>query len=738
MYQLMNRRNFLTASAALMSAACGGSGESDAAPNSTTSGTPAAPSGTNTSPTPTGVTGGTSSASTQKLSSLFLHPSQAGTLPYMAAVYPLEGSVPNGAGLASVDDASLSSSVVSRWPDGSAAVVIVAGNTGVAAGTVKTISLSTTTAAGTALTAARVGAIVKNVTVNVGTLGAASLASFASPERVWWANAQVICCRYRLPIDATLEAVVDIHAFATDRALVEVVLENAKIDADAASPTRPATKSYTGTTVTVNGQEVVTVASPASGQSYRSGGGGGRYEGGHEAFRAWYASTWVGGNPGIEVTHDTASLQAHPLFFRCWKEAGEDFRSTYQDDAYIPWSAGRLNVPSMPRGGDMEGLGPLTQWDARYLQTGSRYVRRAVVSTALGALSCNINVRDKTSGRVPTHAQSNGNTQDDGTWPTTKSEPAWEVAHHPAVGLMAFLCQPSPVFIELAQKIAIWNASALQKDGVFGFWYQVRGKAWGIRSLTHAIFLTPDGDAWKAPAKSSLVANVKLIDAYRRSPNATLGFVWEASPGSCADLESRNEGMQQPLWMHHWLILSLHAAERAKLLSGADQTLLTTVADWAAQQPVRYVNEAKNGEWRLHNYLTTVGRATVTAATGDDLGSGVYAGPTFDALPTYPENFAWYFKDSPPPNAGRFLFIETSPDSNPNYRNWSSATGSGTAGIGYATIFWAALTAAVERNVTGADAAWDKVNKGITDLAAWSNGFAAEPRYNRYPRNKQP
>lgn len=740
MHPFMNRRTFLTASAALMTAACGGSDESDAAPVATSGpsatppgGTPAAP------PSVPGSSPASAAAPGPRLSTLALLGSQSGTLPYMATVFPLEGSVPTGTVLASSDDATLSSSVLSRWPDGSAAVVVVAGEPALSAGTVKTIVLSASRAApATALTPARVTALVRNVTVNAGGLGSASISSFATPERIWWANARVICCRYRAAIDSTLEAIIDIHAFASDRALVEVVLENGSIDAGAASPARPATKTYAGATVTVNGQEVTTVASPGSGQSYKSGAGGGRHAGGHEAFRAWYCATWVGGDPQVEVTHDSSSLQAHPLFFRCWKGANDDLRTQYQDDAYKPWSAERLNVPSMPAGGDQEAIGPLTQWDARYLQTGSRYVRRAVIASALGALSCNVNARDRASGRVPSHAQANGKSQGDGTWPKTASEPAWEVAHHPAVGLMAFLCQPSPVFIELAQKIALWNATALQKDGVFGFWAQVRGKAWGIRSLAHAIFLTPDGDGWKAPARTSLVANLKLIDAFRTSPNATLGFVWHAAPDKCADFESRNEGMQQPLWMHHWLVMTLHSVERAKLLAGAEQTLLTTVADWAALQPVRYVNEAQGGEWRLHNYLTVVGRASVTAASGDQLGSGIYAGRSFDALPTYAQNFAWFYRDAPPANAGKFLFIESNPASNPNYRAWSSAAETNTAGVGYSTIFWAALTAAVERNVPGADAAWNKVNSGITNLASWADGFAKEPRYNRYPRNKQP
>jgi hypothetical protein len=389
----------------------------------------------------------------------------------------------------------------------------------------------------------------------------------------------------------------------------------------------------------------------------------------------------------------------------------------------------------MPNGGDAYGIGPVTQWDAHYLQTGSRYARRAVVSSALGALSCNVNTRDAASGFVPTFTQTQGKSQTEGTWPRTGTEPAWELAHHPAVGLTAFLCQPSPVFIELAQKIAICNGTTL-KNNACGFWAQVRGKAWGIRSLAHAIFLTPDADPWKAPARLNLAANVRLVDAFRTSPNAALGFVWHAAPDRCGDFESRNEGMQQPLWMHHFLVTSLHAAERAKLLAGTDQALLTTVADWAALQPVRYVNEATAGEWRLHNYLTMVGRATVTSTTGDNLGSGIYAGATFDALPTYPENFRWFYLDAPPADSGRFLFIESNPSTNPNYRWWSSARESSTSGVGYAAIFWAALTVSVERGVPGAEAAWTRVTTNLTNLSTWADGFVAEPRYSRYPRNK--
>ena len=54
---------------------------------------------------------------------------------------PLQGLVPTGQGLDSPDDPSARSTVISRWPDGSASVVVVAGETGVTLGTSKQIRL---------------------------------------------------------------------------------------------------------------------------------------------------------------------------------------------------------------------------------------------------------------------------------------------------------------------------------------------------------------------------------------------------------------------------------------------------------------------------------------------------------------------------------------------------------------------------------------------------------------------
>ena len=110
-------------------------------------------------------------------------------------------------------------------------------------------------------------------------------------------------------------------------------------------------------------------------------------------------------------------------------------------------------------------------------------------------------------------------------WPRTLTEPAFETAHQPAAGLMAFIGRPSPVFIEIAQKIAVWTgtvSSSLDSftrfdeaavgltdfTGVVGD-AQVRSKAWGPRQIFHATFLSPDAHPWKAGGREWVDRNVR-------------------------------------------------------------------------------------------------------------------------------------------------------------------------------------------------------------------------------------
>lgn len=650
------------------------------------------------------------------VATLKAYASTTGTsLPFSATVLPLEGDVPDGYTLESPDDATLKASILSRHSDDSAAVIVVSGHTNGTAGSTATIRLQTVTeGSSTALTASDISALLTNITVSFGSYGTTVLTDFSTPTKTWWANSRTICARYVIdppsPGSTALQAVVDVHAY-NGRAFVEVVIENGKMTT--ASPTKPAAATYTGATVSINGGAAIATVDASAMPT----------EGEHTAFRAWYASGWVGGDPGLRVTQLHTEIQAHPLLWEC-DQTSTFAMSTYAADAYTPWSTGRQRASNMGGGGDHASIGPLPQWEAHALQGGDYRAWKAVEASALAVLGYNVNYRDSTTGLVPTITALAGKTQQS-NWPRQSNGSevmTWEVAHHPAAGLMAFISRPSPVFIELAQKVAVFNATLTTFEdvgpgtttGVFGQYYQMRGRAWGIRSLAHATFLTPDALPWKAAGVTSLGANATYLDAWRTDSKALLNCFWdETAAGTLQDADGVAAGFQSKVWQHHYLTTELHKAASAGLLTGSAQTTLDTIADWAALQPVRWINEQTDGAWKFVPYHTTIGRNATT----------------IDSAADWATQMAWSMTDSP---TGTVWKTDYSGNTRTTYATFDTTDSGGT---GYPGYLWSALVAAVERGVAGAATAWETVQDGISNLSTWRAAFATDPRHGSTPRS---
>lgn len=666
------------------------------------------------------------------LTSVLVRSDIVGRMPYMATVLPRRGQVPAGSTLESPDDGTLRASVISTHDDGSAAVVIVSGVTLMTSGVTNTIRIQ----AGRprtepAMDPSLINSVVKTVSVAFGdTLGTATISRFDAPERIWWANARTVCARYRVAAPnagaTALEAVIDIQLFG-DRAFVEVVVENAKVDPAQATTVAPAAGTYAAATVMVNQRTLRTVSSSAV-----------PVEGRHSFSRAWYASAWIGSiDPGLVAHQAVADLQMHPLLFKCDQPCSADL-SGYAADTYTPWGAGRKPGANMGGAGDVPGIGPLTQWDAHWLQSGDKTVANAVLAQAYMTLHWNINFRSVRTGLVPTHTEIdlksfNGNH----SFPlqSNSSETlTWELMHHPAVGLAAFCVRPSPVLIELAQKVAIWNAlwptnwdnNTVQPTGVFrGGGCTIRGRAWAIRSLAHAIFLTPDALPWKAAAKQSLSANITYFDGYRTNSKSKLGVMWEGDPDYPLSLASNDGAVAAggPAfairgWFYHYFVTEIHKVASARLLTGASQTAADTLADWACSFPVRWVNEQTNGGWRFIPYSTVIGR-NYSMGTGAPIDMpadwGAMRAYTHSDLPSALSG-TWYF------GTGDTLSYAGS-YGNTDYNRPR-----------YVDYFWAALVAAAERNIVGAAAAWSTVNSKVSNLSSWRTGFGVEPRWGSTPR----
>jgi hypothetical protein len=732
----LSRRRFVSGSLAIGAtslSACGGGNdpteESTAAAQATTSAAPASDAAASaaalaqdpalmvTASATTDRRARTTAAVGSLVTTLKANAAQTGMYPYAATVLPLPGQVPATMTLVSPDDSTLGASVLSRWSDGSASVMVVAGNLAVNTIAEQTLRLLTgpvpditSKTANRTLRTDQIARLVKTVKLDFGNLGVATLSTFDKPERIWWTNTQTVCARYRVaaPGHATLEAVIDIQAFAGTRALVEVVIENAKLSTT--TPVKPSDASYTAV-ITVNNSLVANAVQSSAGP-----------EAAHTAFRAWYAALWVGSDPGLRVTQAAADLQLHPLLFKCDKASNFDMQS-YAADKYTPWQPGRQRPTFMGAGGDHNSIGPLPKWEAHFLQSGDPKAANAVEVSALSVLGFNINYRSSGSGQVPNFSELTGRSMQY-NWPSQgnyNEAMTWEIAHHPAAGLMAFICRPSPVYIELAQKVATWNGvwstwsgGTPTATGVFGRPYQVRGRAWGMRSLGHAIFLTPDGDAWKAAGVTSLELNVAHLDQWRTDSKASLNTMWDETPSI---LGSYNMGavpaMGVGMWQYHYLVAELHKVASAGLLRGASQAALDRLADWTAGQPVRWVNEQPKGGWRYVPYATALGRNKIT----------------MDSLPDWGQQMDWWFTDPVPALAGPWM--STGSESANTHAAFTTDVA---AGPYYPSYLWAALVAAVDRGVVGSLQAWQTVNGNVTNLENWRNGFALDPRYGAAPK----
>jgi hypothetical protein len=692
------------------------------------------------------------------LHTLTLHPTATGTLPYMATAYPAEGAVPAGMSIVSADDANLRATVLSTWPDGSAQVAVLAGETAVTNGVQKTIRLRPGLPQGTALTTARISALVTSVAVNFGA-GVQTLSSFGTPDRIWWANERVICARYRLSCNlGVMEAVIDIHAFAagvSNRAFVEVVVENGKTNAAAATVTAPANQPYTGATVSVNGTTIATVSSPTAGMlapNSRNSGGTCQYFGGHSAFRAWYcAAKLVDGSVtalttaqqqaevfGVEVAHDTDSMQAHPWFYKRAAAPTYSLQTKYAQtyDTYVPWSYNRLRFPTMNGSGDDEEIGLITQTQADYVLTGDRYARRAVLATGLAPLSADLCIRH-TDGTVPTRAQVAGKNTSAGTWPTNGEASAtyqrWggdgsyiDGSHVPNIALVPFLCRPSPVFIELAQREFLFHhANYSSTDGGHAY-DQARARGWRARNMATAIFLTPDADSTRKDGyRTALVNQINTSRAFMDQAWNTYKHIWSHEiNGSMEDNNSIRPRFQGANYMHWLIALSWHSIANGKVLRGADQTMMEAAANQVMEFPLRWFNDAASYEWRAVPYQATVG-----IRSGNEV------------IPQFSSVTAEHFYDvtgTAPTTAGPWLNFDT------NLYDWSGASQQLTPGSGsyYPEHIWFVLCCAVERGAPGAEAAWSKVygtagNGGINNISTWLAGHgSARSQLNRFPRGK--
>jgi len=615
----------------------------------------------------------------------------------MSGIYLNKGACPQGQVLTAVEDPTMACTILSRWDDGSAFQCIAVGITDRRQLQIGKMA----EASQTNLTPAAISAIIQSVVFTGFTSSPVTISNFSTPLVTWWANPRCICARYNAPLTSGLLGIIDIFAYSDGSARADVRVMNTLTDI--ASPVKAASAIYTNATVKINGTVIATVTS-----------------GSHEYTRGWYAKAYigVGPNPACTVTQNKEYMQSLPFTNKMVKDSDQDLQSAYKDIIYTPFATCQLNVPNMGGTGDSPAIGPLPLWDSRYIQSGNVYVAKACVANSLAVLSCNVHWTSKATGLPPTFDEIGAREFQHGNWPVATSEPAWEHAHSPGIGLIAWMIDPAPVHVEIAQGIATWMHCWRNSGSTYpisGSGYQERGKAWLDRSYSHAIMLSPAG-AWKTACQKALSDAVKIIADFMNVTQITgnnLRVMWNYQPSSMADDMSTAPGYQHGIWLGRY-----HSVEMCKIVNcetipaGPQRDLMKQCALYFIEEAVRTINECPQGQWRLQQYTTTMSRNATQV----------------DQPPDWAQMFAFAFQGTPPGQSGPWLKgVNT---------NWSEATAIiDPAGAYYPEYFYATLVTAVEMGVPGAKQAWNTLMTNLTSWNQWSAGFANIPKWGWTPRS---
>lgn len=508
-----------------------------------------------------------------------------------------QGDVPRGTEVYS-RNARVQLTVRNRWPDGSLRFAQLAGSADLPAGQAVAIRLEKGTAAtGTALTLADLKKTGATAEINCGSFGRVAWADtdWDQPFVSWVSGPLMSSWIYRRPVgsDAHLVAWLELRLYASGQVEVLPWIENGYLRV-AAPINKAAIYSFS-----LGGQQRFSAQIDLKSHQRTVLIGG--------SALSW----WLKGDPGVAMRHDPLYMQA--------SEMVPTYRARLADDAgavtslvetFQPLQAGNFSYDGdyMPATGYQTPIGLLPQHDASYLTSGSDKAFGAVVRNGFSAGRYGIHYRDESTQRplrfskYPNLVISGGSGfKDSGASTLNQLTPtvqggapaAWDVAHSPSVGFMAYLVTGRYYFMEECQFAATTNylgktdnddfrrASQGLVKPVGGAW-DTRACAWDWRALVQALSITPDDDTVMRDEFVRVAeANIQYFHAmYVAQPNNPYGWVEPA--------ENYSPPGFQASWQQDFVTASFGYSLCLGLpISDAMRTKLSEFFKWKAQSAVR-------------------------------------------------------------------------------------------------------------------------------------------------------
>lgn len=269
----------------------------------------------------------------------------------------------------------------------------------------------------------------------------------------------------------------------------------------------------------------------------------------------WRTLAWLGEAPDLHLRHDTGYLidsRALPNYDRSivvHDRALAALAASWNGPKTEPMGVG-LAAPSMPGPGGRPDIGLLPGWAAAYLLSMDERAKKVTLGTADLAGSWPIHYRDQRTGLPVSlldfpYMTLLGRSSDTRNPKTGKYEafPACrkdmcksphtpDVSHQPGFAYLPYLVTGDHYYLEELQFWAMYNvfsANPGYRKDVKGLLApeQVRGQAWGLRTLGQAAYITPDGHPLKRDLNTILDSNLDWYNTtYTRKADANkLGVI---------------------------------------------------------------------------------------------------------------------------------------------------------------------------------------------------------------------
>jgi len=276
----------------------------------------------------------------------------------------------------------------------------------------------------------------------------------------------------------------------------------------------------------------------------------------HYHHARWRKLAWWGGEPALHLRHDTRQLidsYALPNYdpaVRIDERALAQMAAEWTGASTAPMGVGRASM-YMPGTGGRPDIGLQPGWAVAYLLSMDPRAKKVTNGTADLAGSWSIHYRDRRTGlpvslldypymtilgrATDTRNPATGKLEafpgcatDDGC----KTPNVHDVPHQPNLAYLPYLLTGDHYYLEELQFWAMYNAFSdnphyrQNRKGLLAPG-QVRGQAWGLRTLAEAAYITPDTHALKPQFQKILDENLDWYNAeYTNNPKANaLGVI---------------------------------------------------------------------------------------------------------------------------------------------------------------------------------------------------------------------